>query len=284
MSVFLLWHEILGAFLDERFIKFRKTLKWYLRSLEFIPYFGRKSNLENELFLRKNEVTLKISNFNTMSIRESILAHIRQIDSILKIKEEALSKAHKDNGISEERINLVLECSRTLGIQTDRKTFQSKKILEELDKTYRLEAVHLAIHYYEVKWIEETSKDLDEEYTDKKSVQKQMRKWKRYAKITSYFVFTFFMAPKFSGAWQGKDEYLFNLIDLLIVDEGGQVPPERAGAAFALAKKAVVKRLKVWRESQLVLSISYKEQKEELFYFLQFIQVSIEEDIFLIEK
>ncbi|MEH6890500.1 AAA domain-containing protein [Bacillus sp. JJ864] len=228
------------AFLDERFIKFRKTLKWYLRSLEFIPYFGRKSNLENELFLRKNEVTFKISNFNTMSIRESILAHIRQIDSILKIKEEALSKAHKDKGISEERINLVLDCSRTLGIQTDRKTFQSEKILEELDKTYRFEAFHLAIHYYEAKWIEETSKDLDEGYTDKKSVQKQMRKWKRYAKITPCFVSTFFMVPKFFSAWQGKDEYLFNFIDLLIVDEAGQVPPEIAGAAFALAKKAVV--------------------------------------------
>ncbi|WP_375337690.1 AAA domain-containing protein [Bacillus sp. 3103sda1] len=228
------------TFLDERFIKFRKTLKWYVRSLEFIPYFRRKSELENEIFLRKNEVTLELPSFNTMSIREGILDHMRQLKSGLQIKEQALSRAHKDKDILEERTNSVLDCTRNLGIQTDRKTFQYEKILEVLDKTYRFEAFHLAVHYYEAKWIEEVSKDLDEGYTDKKSVQKQMRKWRRYAKVTPCFVSTFFMVPKFFSAWQGKDEYLFNFIDLLIVDEAGQVPPEIAGATFALAKKAVV--------------------------------------------
>jgi len=36
------------------------------------------------------------------------------------------------------------------------------------------------------------------------------------------------------------DDYLINEIDLLIIDEAGQVAPEVAGASFALAKKALV--------------------------------------------
>ena len=40
------------------------------------------------------------------------------------------------------------------------------------------------------------------------------------------------------GKW--ATEYLFNFIDLLIVDEAGQVLPEVAGASFALAKRALV--------------------------------------------
>ncbi len=39
------------------------------------------------------------------------------------------------------------------------------------------------------------------------------------------------------GKW--ATEYLFDFIDLLIVDEAGQVLPEVAGASFALAKRAL---------------------------------------------
>lgn len=41
-----------------------------------------------------------------------------------------------------------------------------------------------------------------------------------------------------SGSY--RTEYLFNHIDLLIVDEAGQVLPEVAGPSFALAKRALV--------------------------------------------
>lgn len=34
-----------------------------------------------------------------------------------------------------------------------------------------------------------------------------------------------------------KSDYLYDFIDLLIVDEAGQVSPEVAGAGFSLAKK-----------------------------------------------
>ncbi|MDI3409925.1 hypothetical protein QKW52_03795 [Bacillus sonorensis] len=38
----------------------------------------------------------------------------------------------------------------------------------------------------------------------------------------------------------GKEHFLYNYIDLLIVDEAGQVTPEIAACSFSLAKRAVV--------------------------------------------
>lgn len=44
----------------------------------------------------------------------------------------------------------------------------------------------------------------------------------------------------YEGPKQYRQEYLENEIDLLIIDEAGQVAPEVAGASFALAKRALV--------------------------------------------
>jgi len=49
------------------------------------------------------------------------------------------------------------------------------------------------------------------------------------------------MTPKFYTAWLGNEPIpLYDFIDLLIIDEAGQVSPEVAGATFALAKKALI--------------------------------------------
>ena len=46
--------------------------------------------------------------------------------------------------------------------------------------------------------------------------------------------------PSFIDYYDGKTNPLFDYIDLLIVDEAGQVTPEVAGAMFGLAKQALV--------------------------------------------
>lgn len=59
--------------------------------------------------------------------------------------------------------------------------------------------------------------------------------------ITPCLVMTFYMLPRqFLAFSEQKNVFLFNHIDLLIVDEGGQVSPEIAAGAFSLAKKAIV--------------------------------------------
>lgn len=107
-----------------------------------------------------------------------------------------------------------------------------------LDTTLRYEMFRLAIHYYEGGWIEECSK-LDKD-PDKKTPAKQLRKARRQAMVTPCNVSTFFMAPELFYSYNNGFVPAYNLADLLIVDEAGQVSPEVAGATFALARNALV--------------------------------------------
>lgn len=122
---------------------------------------------------------------------------------------------------------------------------------DELDITVRHRAFQLAVHYWEGKWILETEKALLANNLNKRGFEVVKDRWERHAMLTPCFVSTFYMAPKFFSysKYLGEDdsgrniyEYpaLFNLIDILIVDEAGQVPPEIGVATFSLAKKAVV--------------------------------------------
>ena len=65
--------------------------------------------------------------------------------------------------------------------------------------------------------------------------------YNRLSMITPCLVMTFYMLPKqFLAYGYQKSFFLYNYIDLLIVDEAGQVSPEIAAGAFSLAKKSIV--------------------------------------------
>ena len=84
---------------------------------------------------------------------------------------------------------------------------------------------------------------IDDKYEEKQSRPKQEKRWRRYAKLTPCMVSTLYKAPSFFTWWSGEKTGavpLLSYIDLLIVDEAGKVPPELAGATFALARRALV--------------------------------------------
>lgn len=113
--------------------------------------------------------------------------------------------------------------------------------LDALDHTLRYDAFKLAVHYWEGRWILETEAMLlDSTYKRNNGKQGVELLWRRLAKLTPCFVSTLYMLPNFFSAYLGKVVPLYNFIDILIIDEAGQVVPEVAGASFALAKKAVV--------------------------------------------
>lgn len=59
--------------------------------------------------------------------------------------------------------------------------------------------------------------------------------------ITPCLVMTFYMLPRqFLAYGDQKSFYLYNYVDVLIVDEAGQVSPEIAAGAFSLAKRSIV--------------------------------------------
>ena len=119
------------------------------------------------------------------------------------------------------------------------------------DKTADIEIrffmFRLAVHYWEARWLL-SCKDLgnDIESQRNKTGPKVVRyRWRRRMMLTPCIVSTFHVLPDHMTCTPYNEggfvkEPLFNFVDLLIVDEAGQVSPEVAGASFALAKKALV--------------------------------------------
>jgi hypothetical protein len=105
----------------------------------------------------------------------------------------------------------------------------------------------LATHYWEGRWLLAMEADLAAIVAAKGKNGKAtvIPRWHRRMMLTPCAVATFASLPgkmtytrRDGGKW--ATEYLFDFIDLLIVDEAGQVLPEVAGASFALAKRALV--------------------------------------------
>ncbi|MFL0107923.1 AAA domain-containing protein [Tenacibaculum maritimum] len=122
---------------------------------------------------------------------------------------------------------------------------------DEIDVTLRHKVFLLAIHYWEARWLLATEEAL-ENGTEKGTGENAVKaKWKRRAMLTPCFVATFYMAPThfLYSQYQGESEEgnplfeylpLYNFLDLLIIDEAGQVTPEVSIPVFSLAQKAIV--------------------------------------------
>ena len=122
---------------------------------------------------------------------------------------------------------------------------------DEIDLSLRHKAFLLATHYWEARWILETEDVLENE-TEKGTGEKTViARWKRRAMLTPCFVATLYTAPThfLFSQFQGENEEgkpvfeylpLFNFLDLLIIDEAGQVTPEVSIPIFSLAQKAIV--------------------------------------------
>ncbi|WP_158838029.1 DEAD/DEAH box helicase [Polaribacter sp. L3A8] len=122
---------------------------------------------------------------------------------------------------------------------------------DEIDLSLRHKAFLLATHYWEARWILETEDVLVNETEKGTGENTVIAKWKRRAMLTPCFVATLYTAPThfLYSQFQGENEEgrpifeylpLFNFLDLLIIDEAGQVTPEVSIPIFSLAKKAIV--------------------------------------------
>jgi hypothetical protein len=114
------------------------------------------------------------------------------------------------------------------------------------DRHLRFPIFLTTTHYWEGRWL------LDMAAIEAPADEKRRRgrgvviaRWRRRMKLTPCAVSTFYVLPELMCARRYDDgtfvrDYLYDTIDLLIVDEAGQVTPEVAGAAFALARRALV--------------------------------------------
>ena len=119
---------------------------------------------------------------------------------------------------------------------------------QHADVGIRFHLFLLATHYWEGRWLLETRHQLpnikaerqkpDSWVPSRDELSSRLRRWMM---LTPCMIATFFRLPEEVKFWiPGGNGYLFNFIDLLIVDEAGQASPDVAGAAFSLAKRALV--------------------------------------------
>lgn len=119
-----------------------------------------------------------------------------------------------------------------------------EKVNNLLDRV-RYAEFWLAVHYFESEWLQPENVinpvNKNQKHTTHKDVME--KRYHNLAMIAPCMVMTFFMLPSQFMYYESKDTKnhgLYNFIDLLIIDEAGQISPEIAACSFSLAKKALV--------------------------------------------
>ena len=168
-------------------------------------------------------------------------------------------------GPSEEYLSLCteVEASQHLrelrGLSTLRESATLEELDAALDRTLRYAEFWLAVHYFEVEWL--LADHLDETERWKSTADVLPRVWPQAAALTPCFVMTLYQVPKFFGRYRKSGEpkaYDVGRIDLLIVDEAGQVDTPLALPVIALARRALV----VGDEKQLAPVWSLDEETD----------------------
>lgn len=162
----------------------------------------------------------------------------------IEMARNALGNSNNINSVGEIKTHLTKKlevCKREL--ESKAKPYGHENAMEidrAMDTEERYEMYWLAVHYYECLWIDKIL-----EYQKTGELRKVYGKFflEEVKLVCPCIIATFFRAPKiFQYEIKRIETYSYNyeLADLLIVDEAGQVSPEIGLPTFALAKKAVV--------------------------------------------
>ncbi|RAJ81891.1 AAA domain-containing protein [Chitinophaga dinghuensis] len=222
-----------------------------------IPASWRKRASELRIVLRDSLIPTPTDfSYVQQDILEKIDQKINFAKHAVKIIKEwnrwKATHAIKGNPPANETAYWEKESFKIMGLRNNDRTASSPNCFyDELDVSVRHEAFQLALHYWEGRWLLKLEEDLNTDIFTGNNEEKAKNRWLRQAMITPCFVSTFYMSPKFfnSSRFLQKSDRgvplfdnvpLYGFIDLLIVDEAGQVAPEVGIATFALARRAVV--------------------------------------------
>lgn len=214
---------------------------WLISAFGFLSSVKRKRSLRARLAIGE-DLDLVQDVTCVEDIETRVTGALRDRKKALLIAEESLSRAES---LREQAVASELAWRKAA------QSFGDSEDLNELEKQAdigtRFDLFLLATHYWEGRWLMAMEADLgtittSHEKTGRKAIEPR---WKRRMMLTPCAVATFASLPgklSCSRYQSGKfaRESLYNFIDLLIVDEAGQVLPEVAGASFALAKRALV--------------------------------------------
>lgn len=221
----------------------------WLSIFSWIPAIKNKERLGRKLFLDGQVYTSKYHDFpdDNEVLSFWFLQGLKQADiekQTLRNEIDAISILLEDF----EKAQINWRKIAALLVNEDK---AESATIEECDLAadikIRFKLFRISIHYWEARWLEsliDIGSRIDE-LKKKKGKQITIDRWRRRMMLTPCIVSTFHSLPSHLTYTAYDDEqfhlkYLYDFVDLLIVDEAGQVSPEVAGATFSLAKKALV--------------------------------------------
>lgn len=218
-----------------------QKIPFYVKWLKFIKKFARKIQTEFRLFMNDEEQGFLNEYLTYDEIKEKysqLYAECNNAIADLKGKKSAIEKlmSRYDNELEQLQQHQI----HLHGEKDEKYQLDLNYINDLLDKKHRYVAFWLAVHYYECRWVSGED-ELSEKQKGTNFENVLDKFYNRLSMITPCLVMTFYMLPRQFLAYGGqKSFFLCNYIDLLIVDEAGQVSPEIAAGAFSLAKRSVV--------------------------------------------
>lgn len=216
-------------------------IKW-LRIFAWIPFVHSLLKDKVKIFTAKHhevfDKTLEnidlIEQFFDMKIEEKVTEYnnIQERLSSLVHLLETFSKLNQNKINFESKLNITFHIDEILNFS------DSQNLLCQLDITLRHELFLLATHYWEAAWLLENKliHRLPDNITGRRTF------WEIQAMLTPCFVTTLHSGPTFFQykAPSQRFETLTDFIDLLIIDEAGQVMPAIAGAMLSICKKTLL--------------------------------------------
>ncbi|SNR16370.1 DEAD/DEAH box helicase [Tenacibaculum jejuense] len=229
------------------------SLKASYKKTDFLPLVKEYFKVNSEELKEPKEWVFKIGE-STINDKEKTNTYLKELINHLNIALQTnlkLKSWRKQMNIESFPILKEEELWASEFEKLNSKNTTPRFYYDELDVSLRHKAFLLATHYWEGRWLLATREALEEDTERGTGEQAIMLKWKRRAMLTPCFVATFYMAPShfLYSQYQGENENgkpifeyfpLYNFIDLLIIDEAGQVTPEVSIPVFAIAKKAFV--------------------------------------------
>ncbi|MDA9004036.1 AAA domain-containing protein [bacterium] len=222
----------------------------WLTIFSWWPVVRNKRAMKRKLFIQNT-----LSGVGKEAVQSfSFAEYEQQLDTALQQAERQYQQYQHEYEEKQHYIMIYQQASNTWRALVDNvlgESLPEHPSLEIVDETadtqIRFIMFRLAVHYWEGRWLL-ACKDLGSQLepqkkkTGRKSVEPR---WRRRMMLTPCIVSTFHSLPnhftyQFYNDGSFQPNYLYNFIDVLFVDEAGQVSPEVAGASFALAKKSVV--------------------------------------------
>lgn len=248
----LLDSERLSQNVNRDGIKWKQFLaseSFWLTTFSWMKSIRRKRDLKRELYLSehlsKNILDLVIK-LDTDDVEQFLISQQCKIDEYSKNLANDYNNKKSLLVNQTEIENCWVNLAKTLDVPVT--TIPDFDVVDkQADIKIRFVMFRLAVHYWEASWLIE-SKAIGKDFNGlKKKTGKStvVSRWRRRMMLTPCIVSTFHSLPALIAGTAFNEgsfeqEHIFNFIDLLIVDEAGQVSPEVAGAAFSLAKKSLV--------------------------------------------